>query len=175
MRRWLLALGVLLALVLGAVPWWRYALHVAEGMTSPRNGARPPVPVPPDVDHHLRVEVGPPDATLDVWVLDAAEEVEYVAKLDVPLGTRLVEGRIQNPDRLPRRSCRGPTVWIQVVGVAGAWVRLGTEESFRVRLDAARADGATVEVWSDYPDRGVLLGSRIAGAGGGPWDLHVPD
>ncbi|MEL6431375.1 MAG: hypothetical protein AAFU73_20485 [Planctomycetota bacterium] len=108
-------------------------------------------------------------------MLDAAEEVEYVAKLDVPLGTRLVEGRIQNPDRLPRRSFRGPTVWIQVVGVAGAWVRLGKEESFRIRLDAARADGATVEVWSDHPDRGVLLGSRIAGAGGGPWDLHVPD
>ncbi|MEO0325415.1 MAG: alpha/beta fold hydrolase [Myxococcota bacterium] len=70
MRRRLLAVGLPLALLLSFVPWWRYALRVADGMTKARNGSLAPVEVPGDVDHHLRVEVGPPAATLDVWVLD---------------------------------------------------------------------------------------------------------
>ncbi|MEM1418923.1 MAG: hypothetical protein AAGH15_28780, partial [Myxococcota bacterium] len=86
MRRRLVAFGLLLALALSFVPWWRYALRVADGMTAPREEHRPPAPVPSDVDHHLRVEVGPPAATLDVWVLDpAAADVRAEAPVDTVL------------------------------------------------------------------------------------------
>ncbi len=171
MRRWLLALGVLLALVLGAVPWWRYALHVADGMTSPRNGSRPPVPVPPDVDHHLRVEVGPPDATLDVWVLDAAEEdVRPDAPVDTVLLLHGISDRKETMkglgERFRRAGLRAVLVDLRGHGQSSA-VRLGfgaheTRDLAQVldRLDTEGLGPGRVGVYG--PSYGAAIALQLA-------------
>ncbi|MEO1171835.1 MAG: hypothetical protein AAFX94_07245, partial [Myxococcota bacterium] len=71
----------MLAVVLVLAGVGYYALKALEHRTvwrlvgAPNYGERPsPEPPHPDVDHVFRVNVGPPSAELDVWVLDPPQE-----------------------------------------------------------------------------------------------------
>ena len=170
MRRRLLAPLVLALAALGFVPWWRYALHVADRMTAPRNGSREPVSVPADVDHHLRVDVGPPAATLDVWVLDPTEPEDTAAPVDTVLVLHGISDRKETMkglgERFRRAGLRAVLVDLRGHGQSSP-VRLGfgaveTRDLSQVldRLEAEGLGPGRVGVYG--PSYGAAIALQLA-------------